>query len=167
MKKAVWSAVAAAGLLAVASSASAQPPVNANINATVNVSARAVLDISGDVNFLDADPDLITTLTSNTITVGARARVAPTTSLTVTVVAASAFFDADSTIPVGAMQWTATGSAFTPHSGSFMSSGTPVTVAGWTGPANQSGTQTFTLPNSWSYAPGVHTVVLTYTLATP
>lgn len=169
MKKAVWSAVAAVAVLAWAVPASAQPSDTANINATVNVSARAVLDISGDVNFLDADPDLVPALTSNTITVGARARVAPTQNLRVTVVAASAFFDADSTIPVGTMQWTATGSAFVLYSGSSMTSApaSPVTVAGWTGPANQSGTQTFTLPNSWSYAPGTHTVVLTYTLATP
>jgi hypothetical protein len=48
-----------------------------------------------------------------------------------------------------------------------MSSTVAQTVASWTGPANQNGTQTYSLPNLWSYAPGVHTVILTYTLATP
>jgi hypothetical protein len=48
-----------------------------------------------------------------------------------------------------------------------MSSTTPQTVASWTGPNSQSGTQTYSLPNLWSYAPGTHTVILTYTLANP
>jgi hypothetical protein len=164
MKKAVWSAIAVAAFIGIASPASAQS-ATANINATVNVSNRATLTISGDVVFADADPDTVPTMTAPSITVNARARVAPTQALEVTVQAADAFFDPGTdTIAVADLDWTATGSAFV---GGTMSSVSAVQVAAWTGPANQTGTQTYTLPNLWTYVPGTHTVVLTYTLATP
>jgi hypothetical protein len=164
MKKAVWSAVTAVAFLACAGTASAQLATQ-NINATVNINNLARLDVSGDVNFPDTDPDLFATMSAPAITVGARARISPSQDLIVTVQAAADYFDVGtSTIPVTGLTWTATGSAF---SNGSMLAASPVTLAAWTGPANQSGTQTYTLPNLWSYAPGTHTVVLTYTLTTP
>ena len=165
MKTAFWSALTVAAVLLTASPASAQP-VSQNINATVNVNSLARLDVSGDVVFPDTDPDLFATMSAPAITVAARARVAPSQDLVVTVIAAADFFDpGTSTIPVAGLSWTATGSAFV--AGGAMSTSTPQAVAAWTGPANQSGTQTYSLPNLWSYAPGTHSVQLTYTLATP
>lgn len=163
MKKAVWSAVAAS-LIAVASPASAQSLATAQINATVNVNSAAKLEVSGDVNFPDQDPDVVPIMTAAALTVSARARVATTQDLIVTVEAGNDHFDAATqTIPVNTLEWTV-GAA--PWSNGTMST-SPVTLAAWTGPANQSTSQTYTLPNLWTYAPGVHVVVLTYTLATP
>jgi len=165
MKTAFWSALTVVAVLLTASPASAQP-VSQNINATVTINNLARLDVSGDVVFPDTDPDLFATMSAPAITVTARARVAPSVDLSVTVVADDDFFDPlTSTIPVAGLSWTATGTAFV--AGGAMSSSTPQTVASWTGPANQSGTQTYSLPNLWSYAPGTHSVQLTYTLATP
>jgi hypothetical protein len=164
MTKAVWSAVAAVALLALATPASAQLATD-QITVTVNISNLAKLEVSGDVNFPDTDPDLLASMTAPAITVGARARIAPSQDLIVTVQADNDFFDpATSTIPVNSLTWTATGSAFVDGA---MSAASAVTLASWTGPANQSGTQTYSLPNLWSYAPGTHVVVLTYTLTTP
>jgi hypothetical protein len=163
MKKALWSAAAAVAFLASASTASAQLATQ-QINATININSLARLTVSGDVLFADADPDVVATLTAPAITVTARARVQPTENLVVTVVAGNAYFDTTSTIPVSGLTWTATGAVF---ANGTMSSTTPQTVASWTGPNSQSGTQTYSLPNLWSYAPGTHTVILTYTLANP
>ena len=163
MKKAVWSALTAAAFIAMADPANAQS-ATANINATVNVNNRATLVISGDVIFADTDPDAFPTMSAPAITVSARARVVPTQDLQVTVIAGNAHFDpATTTIPVAGLTWTVSGAPFVPGT---MSSVTPAQVATWQGPASQSGTQTYSLPNLWTYAPGAHTVVLTYTLAT-
>lgn len=163
MKKAVWGAIAAAALVAAASPASAQLATT-QINAVVNINNLARLSVSGDVNFPDTDPDVLPIMTAPPVTVSARARVLPTQDLIVTVEAANDWFDpATQTIAVNALDWTVSGA---PWADGTMST-SPVTLATWTGPANQSTTQTYSLPNLWSYAPGVHTVVLTYTLATP
>lgn len=163
MNKAVWSAVTALGLLVGASPAAAQLATQ-DINAIVNINSVARLTVSGDVNFPDTDPDAFPTMTAPPVTVSARARVAPGTSLTVTVEAGNAHFDPTSlTIPVNTLEWTVSGAPFV--DGTMDT--TPVSLGNWTGPGNQSTTQTYSLPNLWSYAPGVHTVVLTYTLSTP
>jgi hypothetical protein len=40
-------------------------------------------------------------------------------------------------------------------------------VGAWTGSGNQTGTQTYSLANSWTYATGTYTAALTYTLTVP
>ena len=37
----------------------------------------------------------------------------------------------------------------------------------WTGPGARSGTQTYSLPNSWTYTVGSYTTTLNYTLTAP
>ena len=167
MKKAVWSAVAAVAVLAFAAPASAQP-LTQDVAATVNIGQWARLSVTGGpVTFNDADPDAVPNLNANPVDVTARARVAPAAAVSVTVVASHEYFDhASSTtlIPVADMDWTATGTDFV---GGTMSHASAQNVASWTGPANRNGTQTYTLPNSWAYPVGNHTVTLTYTLVVP
>jgi hypothetical protein len=166
MKKAVWSAAAAAAFLACASTAHAQL-ATASIQATVNVGNQARLTVIGTVAFPDSDPDTVTSIASTgTVNVSARARVAPSQGLIVTVQAQDAFFDmGTNTIPATAMSWTATGTSFL-LTGS-VTSASATNVASWNGPASQTGVQTYNLANSWNYAPGIHDLTLTYTLATP
>jgi hypothetical protein len=40
-------------------------------------------------------------------------------------------------------------------------------VGAWTGSGARSGSQTYSLPNSWAYAPGTYTTTLNYTLSVP
>ena len=44
---------------------------------------------------------------------------------------------------------------------------TAVSLGSWTGSGNQSGTQTYTLDNSWSYNTGNYGTTVTYTLTAP
>ena len=67
-------------------------------------------------------------------------------------------------IPASAITWTATGTGFLAGT---LSKLTPVSVGQWTGSGVRSGTQTFSFLNSWTYATGTYTCVLTYTLTGP
>jgi hypothetical protein len=40
-------------------------------------------------------------------------------------------------------------------------------VGNWTGSGNRTGTQTYSLPNSWDYVTGTYTTTLNYTLTVP
>jgi hypothetical protein len=164
MKKAVWSAAAAAAFLACAIPAHAQL-ATASIQATVVVGNQARLTVTGDITFPDQDPDSVASIpASAAVSVSARARVTAAQGLVVTVNADDTHIDeATDTIPVSALTWTATGTNFL--NGTM--SNTAVNVAAWNGPASQAGTQNYVLANSWNYAPGTHVVTLTYTLATP
>ena len=84
--------------------------------------------------------------------------------MALTVQAAGNFTNGSSNIPLNTLQWTATGTGYQAGSSS---STTPQTVGSWTNSGQQSGTHTYTLPNSWSYATGTYAVTLNYTLATP
>jgi hypothetical protein len=168
MKRTLSSALATAALLVFASSASAQTTLaTQNVIAQVTVGNQARLTVAGGpVTFADSDPDTVPVVAAGApVTVTARARVAPATQLNVTVSAGAGFFDlATSTIPVTALEWTVGGAAS--FVGGVMDT-TEQSVAQWNGPASQNGTQNYTLNNSWNYAPGVHSVTLTYTLSTP
>ena len=121
--------------------------------------------MTGDIRFPGPGSGHVLSIPANAaVSVQARARVAPTQALVVTVAADDTHFDETTdTIPVTALTWTATGTNFV--NGTM--GNTAVNVAQWTGPSNQTGTQSYTLANSWSYAPGTHVVTLPYTLATP
>ena len=122
--------------------------------------------MGGPLSFPDTDPDSSTSITVPPINISAKARAAASSNILLTVISDKSHFDApgSATIPVAGLTWTATGSVFI---NGTMSSAGAQTVASWTGPANQAGTQTYTLANLWSYAPGAHSVTLTYTLSIP
>lgn len=166
MKKAVWSAAAVLGILALAATAGAQ--TTQDVNATVTVGQYARLTVTGGpINFGDADPDSVPSIVAAPVSVSARARVAPSAAVSVTVVASNDYFDHASgttLIPVSNMTWTASAADF--DTTGTMST-TAQQVAAWTGPANKTGDQTYSLLNSWSYPVGAHTIVLTYTLVVP
>ena len=164
MKKAVWSGIAACvGVLVMSSSVYAQN--TGNINVQVNVNARAKLQLgAAAITFNDADPDVVTTFTSAPISVDVKARTTSGGAVTLTVQAAGNFTNGSSNIPLNTLQWTATG---TGYQGGSSDSTTPQTVGNWTNSGHQSGSHTYTLPNSWSYATGTYNVTLNYTLATP
>jgi hypothetical protein len=168
MKKAVWSAAAAAAILMCSTSAQAQTlPLTQQITATAVVGNQAKLTLTGSISFADAEPDATPVIpNSGTLSIEAKARVAPTTNVSLTVQAGATHFDpSTSTIPVGALKWTSSGAPFT-ATGTMSSVGAQ-SVGAWQGPASHTGTQSYTLDNSWAYAPGTHTVTLTYTLSTP
>lgn len=164
MKKAVWSGIAAlVGILALSTPVFAQN--TGNINVQVNVNARAKLALgAATITFADADPDVVTTYTSSAISVDVKARTTGGGAVNLTVQAAGNFANGSATIPLSSLTWTATGAGF---QAGTTDSAAPVTLGSWTNSGNRSGTHTYSLPNSWSYATGTYQVQLNYTLATP
>jgi hypothetical protein len=168
MKKAVWSGViAAAGLFLFAASASAQAQTDSkSINVTVNVNARAKLTLGTNaITFGDQDPDTVPTLTSTPVSVDVKARTAANGSVTLTVIAGTDFENAaGDEIALNTLTWTATGTDFVPGASNRT---TAQSVGTWVGSGNRSGSNTYSLPNSWAYAIGTYQVSLNYTLTAP
>ena len=165
MKKAVWSGLTAfVGVLALASSVSAQ--TTGNINVQVNVNARAKLSIggTGTITFADVDPDVVGTFNSGPIALDVKARTPFNAPVSLTVQANGDFANGSATIDLSTLQFTVVGAGF---QAGASDKDNPVTVGSWTGSGDHTGTHTYTLPNSWSYATGTYSVQLNYTLVTP
>ena len=164
MKKAVWSGLAAvAAVLVMSTSAFAQASANASVAVTANVNAKAKLTLgTASITFADADPDTTPTMTATAFSIDVKARASG--AVTLTVLASGDLTATGGTIPISSLTWTATGSGF--QNGTSDKT-TAQTVGSWAASGSPSGTQTFSLPNSWTYATGTYTVTLNYTLTAP
>jgi hypothetical protein len=164
MKKAVWSLVAAA-VLCWAAPAAAQQTATGTVNVTANVNARAKLTLGANaITFNDADPDVSPVLTATALTIDVLARTAANSNVTLTVEADGDLTSGGDLIDISNLTWTMGGDA-------GFQAGTAATidviVGSWTGGGARSGTQTYALVNSWSYATGTYAATLTYTLTSP
>jgi len=167
MMKAVWSgaATAAAVVFLSAPAAFAQATAPGSLGVTANVAAKAKLTLGvGSFTFADADPDATATMTSSAVSVAVNARTSPTGAVTLTVLASGDLDSGSATIAINNLTWTSTGAGFQPGTSNKT---TAQTVGGWTGSGSRTGGQTFSLPNSWTYATGTYTVTLNYTLTSP
>ena len=155
----------AAAVILMSSSAYAQTTATAGLNVTVTVAARARLTLGApSLTFADQDPATVPTLTAAALTVDVAARTAPASNITLTVLASQNLTSGSNTIPVSTLSWTASGAGF---AAGASSTATAQSVGAWTGPGARSGTQTYSLPNSWTYAVGTYTTTLNYTLTAP
>jgi hypothetical protein len=158
--------LAAAAVMMAGPSASAQTTLaTQNLSVSANLGSRASLTLgSATLTFPDADPATVSTLTAPLLTVGARARVAPGTAVSLTVLAGGDFVG-PSTIPASDISWTAAGDAS--FVGGILNTTTAQSLAAFTGPGAHNGTQTYSMPNDWAYAPGAYAMTVTYTLSIP
>jgi len=166
MTKAVWSGIAAAAAVLFVSAPVFAQPVNTDtktVTVSTTVNARAKLTLgAATVTFADADPDTLGgVLTAAGLSVDVKARTSAAGSVLLTISAPD--FSGAGTIPIAALKWTASAGFTTPGT----VSNSAVTLGSWTGSGNQSGTQTYTLDNSWSYNTGTYTTTVTYTLTAP
>jgi hypothetical protein len=134
------------------------------VNAAVN--ARATLSLGQTaINFIDADPGTTPSIgaTENAVSVTANARTGAGSTATLTHQAADDLKSGSDLILIGNVTWTASGAGF---QGGTMNK-TPQSAGSWTGPGSHSGTFSYFLANSWSYATGSYAVSSTYTLTAP
>ena len=66
-------------------------------------------------------------------------------------------------IPINNLSWVVTGAGYAAGTAAQ----TDVSLGSWGGPGTRTGTQTYRLANSWTYAVGTYSVTLTYTLTAP
>ncbi len=165
MKKAVWNGIlAAVGALALSTPAFAQTTAAVTVNAQVNALARLTVSAAA-ISFADSDPDTVTVIPANTaLTVGVRARTSAGGSVTLTVAADTNLTSGSDSIAITALKWSSTGASFNPTGTSAL---TAQTVVSFTGSGSRTGTQNYTLDNSWAYATGNYGTSLTYTLSAP
>jgi hypothetical protein len=164
MMKAVWSGVAAVAVVLVAStSAFAQASASGSIGVTANVAAKAKLTLgAAAIVFADADPDAVPVMTATAVTIDVKARASG--AVTLTVLATGDLVSGGNTIGINNLTWAASGSGFV---AGISDKTTAQTVGSWAVSGSPSGTQTYSLPNSWTYATGTYTVTLNYTLTAP
>ncbi len=133
-----------------------------------SVVARSRLAMSPTaLSFPSADPDAVPLVPAagGALVITVKASVAPGDPVTLTVVANDDLRSGLDAIPASALQWTASGTGFTPSG--TMSTTVPQAVGSWTGSGSFSGQQSYVLVNSWSYPTGSYSATLTYTLTTP
>jgi hypothetical protein len=166
MKKALFTILmVAVAWFAGQAVASAQVSTTQNLTVNATVSARVTLILAGGpVNFPDADPDTTPSIVSgNVVTVTARARIGTAGTVTLTCQAGGPLTSGTDTIAISNVTWAGAGAGF--DATGTMSSAAGQPVGSWTGPGSRSGTQTYSLANSWSYVPGGYSATVTYTLS--
>jgi hypothetical protein len=160
------SKVVGLGLVLVAGVAfAANDTQNLTVNATV--SARASLSLGQSaINFPDASPDATPSIAANenAVTVTAKVRTGSSSTATLTHKAADDLKSGSDIIPIGNVTWTASGAGF---QAGTMNKTSDQTAGSWTGSGNRSGTFSYFLANSWSYATGSYAASSTYTLTAP
>ncbi len=168
MRKTLWKVglTTAAVVLLTSSSAYAQQVANASLNVTVNVGSRARLTLgAAGITFADADPTTVPVMTAGPVTVDVGARTGAASNVTLTVLASGNLASGGNTIPINTLTWTVAGD---PGLVAGTSNATVAqSVGAWVGSGIRSGSQSFSLPNSWAYVPGTYTATLNYTLTVP
>ena len=166
MTKAVWSTITTtAAVLLFSTTAYAQASAPAALNVSVNVNAKAKLTLgTASIAFADADPDVTPTLTSAGVSFDVKARTSSTGNVTLTVLASGDLASATSAIAINNLTWSSTGAGFVAGTANKT---TAQSVGSWTGSGNPTGSQVFSLPNSWTYNTGTYAVTLNYTLTAP
>jgi hypothetical protein len=157
--------------IAILAVALAQPLGAATDTKTVtvraNVGVTAVLDLSRltvdfpDTPDVDANPSI--PATGGAITITAKGKTTAGASVTLTVQASGDLVSGTDVIAISNVTWTVSGAGFVP--GTLAT--TAQTVASWTNSGNHTGTQSYTLANSWDYAVGAYSTSAVYTLTAP
>lgn len=155
-------------LLMLASPGPAAGARTASTVVTVNapLASSAVLTLNRtSISFPDSDPNTVPSIPAN-VTVAAT--VTATTNvgmlITLNVLAQGDLVSGGNTIPINNITWTATGTGFIAGT---MSKTTSQLAGQWTTSVNRTGTFSYRLANSWSYATGSYTQSVTYTLTAP
>lgn len=137
----------------------------ATATATINAVAKLTLS-STSLAFPDADPDTTPAVPASggALTITAKARTTIGDTVTLVVQATNDLRSGLDTILATQLRWTSTGTGFVAGT---MSKTAAQPVASWTSSGAWSGTQSYTLLNSWAYATGTYSTTLTYTLTAP
>ena len=168
MKKAyVFLFVVGLGLALMAGGAFAAQATG-TLNVTATVANTAKLDIApANISFPDADPDTTPNIPASpaSISISAKAKTGNASNVTLTALAGGELTSGSDTIAINNVTWTGGGAGF--NANGTLNRTVAQSVGSWSGSGNRSGTQTFSLANSWSYAPGNYTATITYTLTSP
>jgi len=134
---------------------------------STSITARASLQFGGlTISFPDAEPDSTPSIPAsvNPISVTSNMRTGSSSTSTLSCLASGDLASGGNTISIANMSWQVTGSGYVPGT---MSRTIGQTAGSWTGPGSRPGEFNYFLANSWSYALGVYSSGVTYTLTAP
>ena len=166
MKRIGWAMVLTLGLVMMTAPAfAASDAKNLTVNAAVSARAKLTLG-SAAINFPDADPDVTPSIgaTESPVSVNVKIRTGASSNVTLDHQAAGPLVSGGDNIAISNVTWTATGAGYVAGT---MSSSAPQSAGAWTGSGDRTGTFSYLLANSWSYAAGSYTASSTYTLTAP
>ncbi|MGO9020402.1 MAG: hypothetical protein ACLQVJ_18855 [Syntrophobacteraceae bacterium] len=137
-----------------------------DVNAESTCSATLTIN-TASITFPSANPDLVPSVaaTQGLVPVTASVQIEDQSTVTLTALAGGDLVSGGNKIPITAVSWTADN-----NSGLIagtMSKDTPVLAGSWMSSNSYSGTFSFFLANSWSYATGTYSQIITYTLTAP
>jgi hypothetical protein len=169
MKKKLLLLGALALVLTAVQPVAAQSTVTTTLTFSAQVNASARLTISRNtVAFPDADPQAVPLIAdpAGAITVDTRARTSRNATVTLTIQGGGDLVNAATDIiPIANISFAVTGAGFSPGA---MDNTVAFTLGQWTGSGDRSGTQLYSLTNSWFYATGSYAApAATYTLTAP
>jgi hypothetical protein len=154
-------------VLVAAADTRAQNPLTASTTAHFAVTAQTKLAVSAAIlTFPNSDPDTVPMIQASEggVPITASARNSGTNQVILSVVASDDLLSGVNRINISQLRWTGSGPGFVDGT---MSKTTAQTAGLWTTSGSYSGTMTFALVNSWTYAVGTYGTTLTYTLSTP
>lgn len=168
----------AALVLVLVGSGYADQSQTKDLTVTATVVSKCELTLAPTtINFPDTDPDEgggMSIPGSSTVAVTAKVKTASGAN-NVTLKCLSdgdliSLTNADDIIPIANVSWTAAnvlGTGFVATGTMAKTPAAAVSVGTWTGSGKYTGTLTYALVNSWSYAVGSYSAKVTYTLACP
>ncbi len=123
------------------------------------------INLSGNVSFPDADPDLVQQVGPQTITIGVTATGTVGRIWVLTVQADTDLLSGADVIPIGTVSWSA--SPNPPFQNGVLSTAAPTVIGTGRIPTLAIGQFSFYFSNSWGYDTGDYTTTATLTLASP
>lgn len=132
-------------------------------SATLKITIAPRLSVTlgmSSINFSQANPDLVLSIGANENPVSVTVKAQVGSTVTLTCQASNDLISGTNVIPALNVSWTATGSGFTAGT---LSKTSPQLAGQWTGVGSWSGTFSFRLANSWSYATGVYSMSVIFT----
>ena len=134
----------------------------------VPISARAgsiSLTLSGGLNFLDADPDLVPTVGPEIVTLEVKAVGKRDVTWSLTLIADSDLQSGSDIIPITVISWTAFPNP--PYTSGTLSTVVPKVIASGLTHEHDIITFDFYMQNSWTYNSGSYSSTATFTLSAP
>jgi hypothetical protein len=158
-------AVAVAAIALMQPLAAANVTSNVTVSATVSATAKLSLGAT-TVTFDDKDPDTVSSIAANegAISITAKGKTSTGSNITLTLQAADDLKSGSDVIGIGNVTWAASGEGFVAGT---VSKSSAVSVASWLNSGSRTGSVSFVMANSWSYATGNYSVTATYTLTAP
>jgi hypothetical protein len=146
----------------------AQVTAGAALNVQATFGTRVKVGFDRNTVTLDTqafDPDTVTSIAADPLTLSAKARVTPNARVVLTLHAGSDLQSGTSTIPAQNLKWTIDGPGF--HQNGTANPNVARVIGQWRGSGNWTGTQIYSFEDSWNYPVGTYTVVMTYTFSMP